>query len=650
MHTLEALRAGELAGVTRLDLSCGLREFPREIFELADSLEILNLSGNALSELPDDLPRLHKLRVIFCSDNRFTHVPEVLGRCTELEMVGFKANQIETLSAAALPTKLRWLILTDNRLRELPPEIGRCTRMQKLMLAGNQLQQLPDELTACRNLELLRIAANRFEHLPDWLFDMPRLAWLACSGNPCSDINEAAALEHLHITPIEWHQLELHHQLGEGASGVIYRAHHQEKDAPVAVKMFKGALTSDGLPRSEKAASIAAGAHPGLIPVIGKISEHPEQTPGLVMSLIDPAFRNLAGPPSLASCTRDIYADDVRFKLPVALNIARGIAAVAEHLHAQCIMHGDLYAHNILWDNAGDCLLGDFGAASFLPQDAQQAEAMQRIEVRAFACLLDELITRCKPTSENAAILNAMRALQQRCDSKQVRSRPLFADIHRQLEKIARRIKVRRDAPSKEDIALMEPFVGLPLERIHLPTTPDGYAAATAEIMAAGIIGFDTESKPTFAAGDVSDGPHVLQFALHDKAYLFQIHRKDCYPFLIEMLQSPQLLKVGFGLSSDSKHIRNKLGIQPGGLVDLNQVFSKDGFQKEMGVRSAVAQMFKQRFIKSRKVTTSNWALHDLNDQQMLYAANDAFAALKVLEALQLAKEKLPIMYADSAH
>jgi hypothetical protein len=650
MHTLEALRAGKLAGVQRLDLKCGLSEFPREIFELADSLEILNLSGNALRDLPDDLPRLHKLRIIFCSDNRFTHVPEVLGRCTELEMVGFKANQIETLSAAALPPKLRWLILTDNRLRELPPEIGRSSRMQKLMLAGNQLQQLPEELASCRNLELLRIAANRFEHLPDWLFDMPRLAWLACSGNPCSDINEAAALEHLHITPVEWHQLEMHNKLGEGASGVIYRAHHQEQDAPVAVKMFKGALTSDGLPRSEKAASIAAGSHPGLIPVIGKISKHPEQTPGLVMSLIDPAFRNLAGPPSLASCTRDIYADDLRFTLPVALNIARGIAAVAAHLHKQGIMHGDLYAHNILWDDAGDCLLGDFGAASFLPQDVRQAEAMQRIEVRAFACLLDELIERCKSTSENAAILNAMRALQQRCDSKQVISRPLFADIHHQLKKIARRIKVRRDAPSKEDIAQMEPFVGLPLERIHLPTTPEGYASATAEIMAAGIVGFDTESKPTFNTGDVSDGPHVLQFALHDKAYLFQIHREDCHPFLIEMLQSPQLLKIGFGLSSDGKHIRNKLGIKPSGLVDLNQVFSKDGFQKEMGVRSAVAQMFKQRFIKSRKVTTSNWALHELNDQQMLYAANDAYAALKVLEALKLSPAALPVMYADSAH
>jgi len=54
MHTLSSIRAGKLAGIKRLDLSCGLTEFPDEIFELADSLEILNLSGNALSGLPDE--------------------------------------------------------------------------------------------------------------------------------------------------------------------------------------------------------------------------------------------------------------------------------------------------------------------------------------------------------------------------------------------------------------------------------------------------------------------------------------------------------------------------------------------------------------------------------------------------------------------
>ena len=111
MHTLAQLERGELAGTSRLDLSEQLETFPRAIFELADSLEVLNLSGNQLSSLPDDLSRLHKLRVLFCSDNPFTELPASIGRCPNLEMVGFKACRIRHVPAEALPPKLRWLIL-----------------------------------------------------------------------------------------------------------------------------------------------------------------------------------------------------------------------------------------------------------------------------------------------------------------------------------------------------------------------------------------------------------------------------------------------------------------------------------------------------------------------------------------------------------
>jgi ribonuclease D len=199
-------------------------------------------------------------------------------------------------------------------------------------------------------------------------------------------------------------------------------------------------------------------------------------------------------------------------------------------------------------------------------------------------------------------------------------------------------------APNKAEIALLEPFVGLTLERIHVPASREEFASATSEINAAGIVGFDTESKPTFVTGDVSEGPHVVQFALHDKAFLFQLHRAEGQPFLLELLQSEQLIKVGFGLRSDRRHILAKLGAHFNAVVDLNSVFSMDGFHKEMGVRAAVGLVLKQRFAKPRHVTTSNWSQPQLTQQQMLYAANDAYAALKVLDALNLSHEDLPIM------
>jgi hypothetical protein len=441
MHTLEQLRAGQLTGLTRLDLSAGLTKFPREIFDLADTLEILNLSGNALSSLPADLPRLRKLRVLFCSDNQFTTVPEVLGECPQLSMVGFKANRIRTLPAAALPPLLRWLILTDNQLESLPPEIGHCHQLQKLMLAGNQLTALPETLANCTKLELLRIAANQLTVLPAWLLAMPRLSWLAYAGNPFSAAAEAAVVARHPIAGIEWAQLRIEQQLGEGASGVIYRAGwHRGAAVPteVAVKLFKGTVTSDGLPHSEMAACISAGQHPNLIAVRGKVAGHPAGAEGLVLELIDPVFGNLAGPPSLASCTRDVYAPSTAFGLPAARRLAQGIAAAAAHLHAQGIMHGDLYAHNILYIKAGESLLGDFGAACFFdPADAATAEALQRLEVRAFGCLLEELLAHCPEMAAEPTTYQAWQVLMQRCMQPMVAARPLFAEIERVLSALS---------------------------------------------------------------------------------------------------------------------------------------------------------------------------------------------------------------------
>ncbi|AZN35380.1 leucine-rich repeat-containing protein kinase family protein [Iodobacter ciconiae] len=421
MHTLSQLRSGELKGIKRLDLSCGLTTFPEEIFSLADSLEILNLSGNALSSLPEHLPQLKFLKVIFCSDNQFDHLPEALGHCSRLSMVGFKANQIQTISAAALPPELRWLILTDNQISQLPEKLGQCQALQKLMLAGNQLQSLPEALAACQNLELIRISANQLSTLPGWLFNLPKLAWLAFAGNPfCQTTKEQ------YSQPICWQDLSIKEKLGEGASGVIFKAHWQHaNNLPVALKIFKGTLTSDGLPQSEMAACIAAGQHTNLIGAIGKITDHPDHAAALLMPFIDKSFHNLAAPPDLGSCTRDIYAKNQRFKLQTTLNIAFSIADAATHLHSSGILHGDLYAHNILINGEGETKLGDFGAASFY---TIEQKLLQNIEVRAFSYLLEELINHTDSTN-----LNALKQLQIDCAHPEPGKRPLFASIKEQL-------------------------------------------------------------------------------------------------------------------------------------------------------------------------------------------------------------------------
>ncbi|KAA3439672.1 leucine-rich repeat-containing protein kinase family protein [Rufibacter hautae] len=438
MQTLSQLKAGELIGAKRLKLSCDLTEFPIEILILADTLEILDLTGNRLSNLPEEFAQLTNLKIAFFSENDFTEFPTVLAKCPKLEMIGFKACQIRHIAEDAIPLNTRWLILTNNQITELPTSIGKCTRMQKLMLAGNKLTQLPEEMAACQNLELLRISANEITQLPEWLFSLPRLSWLAISGNPCNQHDYQ--MENLEEIP--WPELVLEDVLGEGASGVISRAHWQNPtahDAPaqVAVKVFKGEVTSDGLPEDEMQACMAAGSHPNLVQVLGKIAQHPAQKQGLVLELIPAGYRNLGGSPSFASCTRDVYPEGTVFTLQDTLSIAEGIASAAAHLHARGIMHGDLYAHNTLVDGSGHALFGDFGAATLYDKsDAQKATALEKIEVRAFGCLLEDLLDHLAPEDANQNVVAELLQLKQTCMHLSPTHRPYFAAVVEQLEKL----------------------------------------------------------------------------------------------------------------------------------------------------------------------------------------------------------------------
>ena len=433
MHTLEQLRSGELSGARHLKLSENLTSFPLAILSLKDSLEVLDLSGNQLSELPDVLAECRKLRIIFCSENNFTRLPEVLGRCPALTMVGFKANRIREVPAAALPANLRWLVLTDNQIETLPDVLGQCHRLQKLMLAGNRLESLPSTLANCQHLELVRLAANRLTALPSWLLELPRLSWLAFAGNPCCEQPRRTEA----VTSVPWAELTLGEQLGEGASGRIISATWQPTHGslPVAVKCFKGEMTSDGLPQCEMAASLAAGRHPGLIELIGEIGDHPAGIPALVMALIDPEFSTLAGPPSLDSCTRDVYVAGVSLSLPAMLGIAETVASVAAHLHSRGILHGDLYGHNILHDGRGGALLGDFGAASFYAPGSPSGAALERLEVRAFGCLLEELVAH---GNMPASLREALSALMHDCLAEVPAGRPDFVSVHARLRRMVR--------------------------------------------------------------------------------------------------------------------------------------------------------------------------------------------------------------------
>jgi ribonuclease D len=197
-------------------------------------------------------------------------------------------------------------------------------------------------------------------------------------------------------------------------------------------------------------------------------------------------------------------------------------------------------------------------------------------------------------------------------------------------------VKERHSVPEREVIEAMPAFERLGLQQIRWVASAEQAELAWQDLQGQAALGFDTESKPTFVRHQASDGPHILQLATASTAYIFALSEPACLPSVGRLLAAPHILKVGFGLGDDRKRIAGKLGIDAQGIIDLNHVFHQRGWRKDMGVKAAIAVMYQRRFIKSKKAATSNWAARQLSEAQLVYAANDAWAALRVYEALGL--------------
>jgi ribonuclease D len=188
--------------------------------------------------------------------------------------------------------------------------------------------------------------------------------------------------------------------------------------------------------------------------------------------------------------------------------------------------------------------------------------------------------------------------------------------------------------PSKEAIAQLPSYKQLPLNNIHVIRSKTQVEFATRKLAEAKFIGFDTETKPVFTKDTKREGPHVIQLATLEHTFVVQVNIGMHFDFLRNILESNDIVKIGFGLKSDRGPLQKKLGIRLGASVELAQIVKKLGYRQAVGVKAAVAIVLAQRLPKSKKMTLSNWALPRLSPNQLQYAANDAHAALAVFHAL----------------
>lgn len=470
-----AITSGSLAatGLTRLDLSdLGISALPDEIGTLS-TLEFLNLGKNPLSTLPSTFAGLTSLKILFFLGCEFTKVPEVLGEMKSLYMLSFKANKVEEVPAASIPYRtLGWLILSDNNIRSLPDTVGKCENMRKLLLAGNKLTNagLPDNMAKhMTKLELIRLADNNLAKVPEWIASHPSLAWVALAANPATegwseDANARATRnvsfegasketskenENLVDVPVvDWSELGVDEDeppLGSGASGAVYAA-TDRNGSRTAVKVYNlGGKTSDGRPRDEMAASVLA-SRTGCRSIVrttarfvrGRVEDSQgessagECAEGLVMEYLDPGeWSSLGGPPSFDTVTRDVYPAGFSLDAAEVIAVARGLAAAGAALHGAGAIHGDMYAHNVLFRSSKRGVpaakLGDFGAAFFYPPGSEIGREFERTEARAWGIAATEALELWDGTGDRGP-LDALKLLALECVGERGR-RPSFAEI-----------------------------------------------------------------------------------------------------------------------------------------------------------------------------------------------------------------------------
>ena len=235
---------------------------------------------------------------------------------------------------------------------------------------------------------------------------------------------------------VSWEDLVLKEVLGEGASGLISKALFEGDE--VAVKVFKGDITSDGLPQDEMDINISMGTHAHLVDVLAQVKHHPEGKDALMLELIPSSYFNLGLPPTLQTCSRDVYPDDFSLRLSDVKKILLSMASACMHMHERGIMHGDFYAHNIMIDKTSHAILGDFGGASYFePKEIEIRHGLERLEVRAFGCLVEEMLTLSKEDTTDEKSTEALLRLKERCLSPHSASRPLFSSVYKQLVDIS---------------------------------------------------------------------------------------------------------------------------------------------------------------------------------------------------------------------
>ena len=187
---------------------------------------------------------------------------------------------------------------------------------------------------------------------------------------------------------------------------------------------------------------------------------------------------------------------------------------------------------------------------------------------------------------------------------------------------------------SNEDVAA--------LSAIHFPgeivivDTEESLEEACSLLAECSVLGFDTETRPSFKAG-VSNKVSLLQLSTEDTCFLFRLNYIGMPKALVDLLQDGRQLKVGLSLRDDIQNLHRKHQFEPRGFLDLQHYVKEMGIEAQ-SLQKIYALLFGKKISKSQRLT--NWEADVLTDRQKGYAATDAWACVRMHNYLEERKRK----------
>jgi len=183
---------------------------------------------------------------------------------------------------------------------------------------------------------------------------------------------------------------------------------------------------------------------------------------------------------------------------------------------------------------------------------------------------------------------------------------------------------------SKEELSL------LPLQYfegdVEVIENSERIDALVNELEQHAVLGFDTETKPSFQKGKMNKVA-LLQLSTSKKAYLFRLNKTGLHPALIRLLANPDVQKVGVGIRDDIKGLQRLASFLSAGFVELQDYVREVGFE-DTSLKKLAGLVLKFRVSKRQRL--SNWEALHLTDSQVLYAATDAWVGIELYRQLTM--------------